>query len=202
MRLRRQQHRGDGGELLVARERFDGLECKHARDVSLCDLAPILAVADGRGRLSTLSVMSGEDGRLGVGHICTVCHVHEEGEHDERGDTLPHIDDIGRDVHEHDDEPHVCKERGDPGNVEDWKCLDGGLAAVWDGRDAHSRDDEHVEGSRAHDRRRAELARVEARAHNLDDREQDLGRGGAERHQREVGDRPIPHGDCIPAHLA
>ena len=77
LRLRRQQHRGDGGELLVARERLDGLECKHARDVSLCDLFPILAVADGRGRLSTLSVIiSGEDGRLGVSHIYTVCHVH------------------------------------------------------------------------------------------------------------------------------
>ena len=64
--------------------------------------------------------------------------------------------------------------------------------------DTHGRYHEEIEGGRAHDGRRAELARVEARGEDLDDREQYLRRGGAESHEGEVGDGAVPHGHVDP----
>jgi len=49
-------------------------------------------------------------------------------------------------------------------------------------------DDEEVVGGRADDGVGAEVARLEPVAADLDDGEEDLGRGGAERHQLERGE--------------
>jgi len=122
-----------------------------------------------------------------------VGELQQDREEKERRHALGDRHDVGRRDDEDEVQPHVREYRKGRCDVEDAAVLDVAAVAARDGDDAHGGDDHQVEGGRAHDRRRAERASVKVVAKDLNDREQDLRRRRAERHQREVGDGGVPH---------
>ena len=70
--------------------------------------------------------------------------------------------------------PDIGEDAPRGGDKEDPQVLDLAALASWDDIDAHGNDHKHVEGSAAHEGARAQLARLEVVAADLNDGQQDL----------------------------
>ena len=118
---------------------------------------------------------------------------HGRREEHEREDCFPEIDAIRCRHGDNDVQPEVGEDAPGCGNEEDAQVLDLSYLALGDNGHTQTDDDKQVEGCTADDRAWTEVARVEPVTDHLNDRQHDLWRRRAERHQSQVGHRLVPN---------
>ena len=116
-------------------------------------------------------------------------------EEEESDDALPDFDDADGDDGQDDVEPDVGEDGPSGRDEEDAQVLDLAHLALGNDVDAQADDHEQVEGGRADDCARAEVAGLEILGVHFDDGEEDLRSGRAEGHQTQVGHRFVPDAD-------
>mmetsp|Transcript_164254 Transcript_164254/g.526766 ORF Transcript_164254/g.526766 Transcript_164254/m.526766 type:complete len:207 (+) Transcript_164254:1897-2517(+) len=127
-----------------------------------------------------------------IAFVCSPCRKDTYREEEKRQGALPDLDNVRRKAHEDNEYPHIGEDRPDGCDDVHTDLLDVAHLPGRNGKDAHCNDDLEVEGGTAHDGARTEALEVELLRENVDETEQDLGRAGAQRHQRQVGDRGVP----------
>lgn len=103
---------------------------------------------------------------------------HSDREEEEGHDAFPDVDHAGRDDRQDDVHPDVGEDGPRGSDEEHVQVLLATHLRARHRRDADGDDHEQVEGRRANDGVRPEVAGFEALRNDLDDREQDLGRRG------------------------
>mmetsp|Transcript_36809 Transcript_36809/g.103851 ORF Transcript_36809/g.103851 Transcript_36809/m.103851 type:complete len:268 (+) Transcript_36809:1440-2243(+) len=98
---------------------------------------------------------------------------------------------------EYDQQPDVCPNRAYGGESKDANLCH--FPAVWDGRNhTDCRDDEEVEGGRAHNGGWSQLVRgLIPSHHHSENGEEDLRGRGPEGHQRQIGNCWVPHVEVL-----
>merc|ERR1719447_853744 len=114
------------------------------------------------------------------------------GEEEEGDHALPDVDAAVGDGAQDEVEPHVGKDGPGGGDEEDAQMLD--LPHLIVGDDVHAQADDHeqVEGGGAHNGAGTEVAGLKVLGPDLDDGQHDLGGGGAEGHEGQVGHGLVP----------
>ena len=124
------------------------------------------------------------------------------GEEEECEHALPHLDDAAREDGNDEVHPQVGEHAPRRRDEEHAQVLDATDLVIRDAEDADADDDEQVEGGATDDRARAEIARLESVADDLDNGQHDLGRRRAERHQRQIRHRLVPDAHAHDGRLA
>mmetsp|Transcript_72695 Transcript_72695/g.157112 ORF Transcript_72695/g.157112 Transcript_72695/m.157112 type:complete len:831 (-) Transcript_72695:130-2622(-) len=136
--------------------------------------------------------------RLPLAEPADVSPVGEDGqerEHEEGDDCLPHVDNLGGDDHDDEEEPDVREDGEEGGDGVHVRVLDVANVSTIDRDDADRGDDQEVEGGAPHNRGSAQRSELEPAEADLDHVQQNLGRRGSEGHQRQVRNRVVPDFD-------